>query len=96
MRYTIGPYVHKEEPFEYGKPFILGGSYPGEANGLTLMLDAEVFDVGMSNSPGTGLQIAVFYYLDVPIMSTNGINLDVGTFTKLGVSGKVIETRQGP
>ena len=88
----IGPFVHNEEPWDYSKEFNVWGSYPGEANGLTLMLDAEVFDVGMSNSPGTGLQIAVFYYLDVPIMSTGGINLDVGTFTKLGVSGKVIET----
>ena len=65
------------------------GSYPGEANGLTLMLDAEAFDVGMSKSPGAGLQIAIFYYLEVPIMSTGGINLDVGTFTKLGVSDGV-------
>ena len=86
-------FVHKEDFWDYSAgPLKLGGSFPGEANGMTLMLDAEAFDVGVSSSPATGIQVAIFYYLDVPIMTTSGINLDVGTYTKLGLSAKIIET----
>ena len=90
----VGGFVHNEIPWDYSKPFKAWGSYPGEANGLTMMLDAEVFDTGISESQSIGLQISIFYYNDVPIMSNNGINIDVGTFTKLGVAAKAIETSQ--
>ena len=59
-----------------------------------MILDAEVFDIAISESPSIGLLISIFYYNDVPIMANNGINIDVGTYTKLGVAAKAIETSQ--
>ena len=59
-----------------------------------MILDAEAFDSGPSNSKGIGFKISVLHHLDVPLMSNNGMNIDVGTYTQLGVAAKVVKTSQ--
>ena len=86
----IAPFVHLDKPWDYSEP--ITGSFPGDANGLTMMLDAEVFDTGISKATGTGFKIALFYFMDVPVMATGGIGINVGTYTQLGVAAKAIET----
>ena len=86
--------VYREEPWSTDFGPLPVGSFPGNANGLKMILDAEVFDSGISKTSGVGFKISVLHYLDVPLISNNGMNIDVGTYTQLGVAAKVVETTQ--
>ena len=88
----ISPIVYLEEPWSIEYGHVPVGSFPGVANGLKMVLDAEAFDSGPSKSKGIGFKISVLHHLDVPLMSNTGMNIDVGTYTQLGVSAKVVET----
>ena len=90
----ISPLVHMEEPWSTDYRHVPVGSFPGDANGLKMILDAEAFDSGPSDSKGIGFKISVLHHLDVPLMSNNGMNIDVGTYTQLGVAAKVVKTSQ--
>ena len=61
----ISPIVYGEEPWSNDFGPLPLGSFPGNANGLKMILDAEVFDSGASQSGGVGFKISVLHYLDV-------------------------------
>ena len=88
----VSPFLFRKEPWsnDYGE--IETGSYPGEANGLKMILDAEAFDHGRSNSEAVGFKIAILHYLDIPIMDQTGINIDIGKYTQLAVTAKIVKT----
>ena len=88
----ISPLVFREKPWSYDYGFVPVGSFPGEPNGLKMILDAETFDSGASRSRAIGFKISVLHHLDVPLMSNNGINIDIGKYTQLGVAAKVVKT----
>ena len=88
----VSGFVFREEPWSLDFGEIQPGSYPGEANGLKLILDAEVFDNGQSRSEALGFKIAVLHYLDIAIMDQTGINIDIGKYTQLAVSARIIKT----
>ena len=50
------------------------------------MLDAETYDYGDGSSTGEGFKIAVVHPMDIGIMESMSINVDVGMVTHIGVS----------
>ena len=62
------------------------GALNGKNNGLTFMLDAETYDYGDGSSTGEGFKIAVVHPMDIGIMESMAINVDIGMVTHIGVS----------
>eukprot|EP00095_Tigriopus_kingsejongensis_P004041 maker-scaffold5_size1054832-snap-gene-5.11 protein:Tk04041 transcript:maker-scaffold5_size1054832-snap-gene-5.11-mRNA-1 annotation:"bursicon alpha" len=58
----------------------------GVNNGMTLMLDAEIYDYGDIRSPSNGFVLALHHHLDVPVIQQQGFNVAPGTFTQIAVS----------
>ena len=58
---------------------------------MTLLLDAETFDYGGDGSSlGEGFKIAVVHPMDLGVMESMAINVDIGTVTNVGVSTTLI------
>ena len=66
------------------------GALNGLNNGLSLLLDAETYDYGDGSSNGEGFKIAVVHPLDLGVMESMAINVDIGTVTNVGVSTTLI------
>ena len=90
----VSGFVFREEPWSQDYGDIQTGSYPGEANGLKMILDAEVFDHGHSRSEALGFKIAILHYLDIAIMDQTGVNIDIGKYTQLAVTARIVKTSQ--
>ena len=88
----ISPIMFREKPWGDDWGHIPLGSYPGEVNGLKVILDAEVFDNGPSRSDAQGFKVAILHNEDLAIMAQSGININVGTFTQMAVTAKLVET----
>ena len=88
----VSPFVFRETPWsnDFGEKVAM--SYPGETNGLKMILDAEAFDYGKSSSEAVGFKVAILHYLDIPIMDQTGINIDVGKYTQLAVTARLVKT----
>jgi hypothetical protein len=69
--------VHDEES-TMSTMKITMGAYPGKAQGIRLLLDAEVFDSGLGRSSTQGFTLSTFYWKDIPVMSQSGLNIQVG------------------
>ena len=50
----------------------------GKENGLTLLLDAEVYDYAFSPQKGEGFKLAIHSHMDQPIMALSDIDLSPG------------------
>ena len=59
----------------------------GKENGLTLLLDAEVYDYAFSPQRGEGFKLAIHSHMDQPIMALSDIDLSPGFVTQ------VVQTR---
>ena len=94
----VSPVVFRDQPLSQDLGVIhiqlQAGSFPGEANGLKMILDAEVFDNGPSNSEALGFKIAILHYEDIPIMDQTGINIDIGKYTQIAVSARIVKTSE--
>ena len=62
------------------------GTLNGINNGLSFLLDAETYDYGDGFSTGVGFKIAVVHPMDIGVMESMAINVDVGMVTQIGVS----------
>ena len=62
------------------------GALNGINNGLSLLLDAETYDYGDGSSTGEGFKIAIVHPMDIGIMESMAINVDIGMVTNIGVS----------
>ena len=58
----------------------------GKENGLTLLLDAEVYDYAFSPQKGEGFKLAIHSHMDQPIMALSDIDLSPGFVTQLSVT----------
>jgi len=58
----------------------------GKENGLTLLLDAEVYDYAFSPQRGEGFKLAIHSHMDQPIMALSDIDLSPGFVTQLSVT----------
>ncbi len=58
----------------------------GKENGLTLLMDAEVYDYAFSPQKGEGFKVAIHSHLDQPIMALSDIDLSPGFVTQLSVT----------
>ena len=67
------------------------GALTGINNGLSLLLDAETYDYGDGSSAGVGFKIAVVHPMDIGIMESMAINVDIGMVTNIGVSTTLTE-----
>ena len=67
------------------------GALNGINNGLSFLLDAETFDYGDGSSTGVGFKIAVVHPMDIGIMESTAINVDIGMVTNIGVSTTLTE-----
>ncbi len=55
----------------------------GKENGLTLLLDAEVYDYAFSPQRGEGFKLAIHSHMDQPIMALSDIDLSPGFVTQV-------------
>ena len=62
------------------------GALNGKNNGLSFLLDAETYDYGDGSSTGEGFKIAVVHPMDIGIMESMALNVDIGMVTHIGVS----------
>lgn len=62
---------------------LVPGSQTGDNNGLTLILDAEVYDYGLPID-SAGFKLALLHHLDMPIMSQSSVSISPGTSTQIG------------
>jgi len=53
----------------------------GKENGLSLLLDAEVYDYAFSPQKGEGFKLAIHSHMDQPIMALSDIDLSPGVLT---------------
>merc|ERR1711946_89219 len=67
------------------------GALNGINNGLSFLLDAETFDYGDGSSTGVGFKIAVVHPMDIGVMESMAINVDIGMVTNIGVSTTLTE-----
>ena len=88
----LAPIVSLMERWSFQLQDLDAGSYPGEINGITLLLDAETFDNGPSTSAAEGFKVGVLHYRDMLIMGNTGINVDVGSATQVAVAAKLVVT----
>ncbi len=58
--------------------FIFPGIQLGKENGLSLLLDAEVYDYAFSPQKGEGFKLAIHSHMDQPIMALSDIDLSPG------------------
>ena len=58
-------------------------SQVGKANGLTLLLDANVFDYTFHRHASEGFKIAVEHHLDQPLMSMKELDITAGLETQV-------------
>ena len=56
---------------------ITTGAYPGKGQGFRMLLDAEVFDTGLSRSSGQGFVISHFFWKNAHVLSQSGLNIEV-------------------
>lgn len=62
-------------PFKWIHP----GARVGPSNGLSLVLDSEIYDYSYHLHPGQGFKVAVHHPFDFPIMKLTSIDLAPGT-----------------
>ena len=63
--------------------YLAKGALNGENNGLTVIMDAETFDYGngfgdYGERAGVGFKVGIVHHLDVSVLESNGIIVDVG------------------
>ena len=63
--------------------YLAKGALNGENNGLTVIMDAETFDYGngfgdYGERAGVGFKVGIVHHLDVAMLESNGIIVDVG------------------
>lgn len=66
----------------------------GKENGLTLLLDAEVYDYAFSPQKGEGFKLAIHSHMDQPIMALSDIDLSPGFVTQLSVTPVLRDTTE--
>ncbi len=66
----------------------------GKENGLTLLLDAEVYDYAFSPQRGEGFKLAIHSHMDQPIMALSDIDLSPGFVTQLSVTPTLRDTTE--
>ena len=64
----------------------------GLDNGFHLLLDAEVYDYGFSQSHSEGFVLSILHQLDVPIMKNYGISINTGQASQIIVMPELIDT----
>ena len=64
----------------------------GKENGLTLLLDAEVFDYTFHRHVSEGFKIAVEHHLNQPLMSMNELDITPGYETQVAVTPVLYST----
>ncbi len=66
----------------------------GKENGLTLLLDAEIYDYAFSPQKGEGYKLAIHSHMDQPIMALSDIDLSPGFVTQLSVTPILRDTTE--
>ena len=70
-------FVKGETKFSYARQ-IKAGAKVGKSNGLTLLLDAEIYDYSFHRHASEGFKIAVQHHLDQPLMSIKELDISPG------------------
>ena len=75
--------------------YLKKGALNGENNGLSVLLDAETFDYGngfatIGEREGKGFKASVVHHLDLPVMESTAMQVNVGASTHLAVSSTKI------
>ncbi|TRY76559.1 hypothetical protein TCAL_05309 [Tigriopus californicus] len=67
-------------------PTIQPGIQLGKENGLSILLDTEVYDYGFSPQRGEGFKLAIHHHMDQPIMALSDVDISPGFVTQLSVT----------
>ena len=75
--------------------YLKKGALSGENNGLSVLLDAETFDYGngfatIGEREGVGFKASVVHHLDLPVMESTAMQVNVGSSTHLAVTSTKI------
>ena len=77
--------------FRTNKPFARNGL----ANGLTLLLDVEVYDYASSTTGSEGMFLSVLHHLDIPIMKNTALSIQPGYSSVISVVPDLVNTTLG-
>ena len=68
------------------------GTKSGLKNGITFLLDTEIYDFTFSESQDEGFLLGIKHHLDFESFQLNSIDISPGAYLKIGVSSEVIST----
>ena len=76
--------------------YLKKGALNGENNGLSVLLDAETFDYGngfatFGERGGVGFKASVVHHLDISVMESTSLQVNVGASTNMAVSSTKID-----
>nr|XP_040563668.1 uncharacterized protein LOC121113868 [Lepeophtheirus salmonis] len=66
----------------------------GKENGLSFLVDAEVYDYGFSPQRGEGFKLAIHHHMDQPIMALSDVDISPGFVTQLSVTPTLTVTTE--
>ena len=61
---------------------------------MTILIDLESFDSGLSKAATLGSTISHLDWKHIPVLSQSGVSVQPGTSTELGVTTQVVETTE--
>ena len=87
---------HLDEP-DWGFWFthLPKGAKTGQDNGYKMVFDIQSFEHNQNYKGKEGLKVALFHFLDKPIMKLSGLELLPGTLNQIGVSTTLVTTSNG-
>ena len=91
LPFSVKLFGPKSEPISYSRQ-IKPGAKVGKENGLTLLLDAEIFDYTFHRHVSEGFKIAVEHHLNQPLMSMNELDITPGLETQVAVTPVLYST----
>ena len=71
------------------------GAKPGQDNGYKIVFDIQSFEYSENYKITEGLKIALFHFLDKPIMKLSGFEILTGSMNQISVSTELISTSNG-
>ena len=70
------------------------GSKVGQRNGLSLFVDAEIFDYHHTSKIGEGIKLSVHNIQDISFLAVDGLNFSPGHVHQIGITPSLFRTTE--